>query len=274
MLAAAGIVVTEISTPISAPDLVEVSESTPAAPAKKATMKEKSSGSEMNCGQRRARSCRSRSRPARSHLRDQREEEGGGDPEREADRERGQRAHARGPGGAATTATQSPASGPNSGPDDHRADDQDRRAEQDPDRGDQAGEDHEGEEVAAQLDVLRGPRLDLLPDHRVRRRARGGLLGAVGAASRSASRSPRARSSPRGARRAPSGRRSSRWRPRGRRRRGSRRPRACARRPSSTIRLQADGVASSSSRTCSARWRGTTIRRWTMRASVSAAGVA
>ena len=34
MLAAAGIVVTEISTPISAPDFAEVSESTPAAPAK------------------------------------------------------------------------------------------------------------------------------------------------------------------------------------------------------------------------------------------------
>ena len=48
MLAAAGIVVTEISTPISAPDLAEVSESMPAAPAKQATMKEKSSGLEMN----------------------------------------------------------------------------------------------------------------------------------------------------------------------------------------------------------------------------------
>ena len=48
--------------------------------------------------------------------------------------------------------------------DDHRADDQDRRAEEDPDRGDQAGEDHEDEEVAAQLDALRGARLDLLPD--------------------------------------------------------------------------------------------------------------
>ena len=51
-MAAAGIVVTEISTPISAPDLAEVSESIPATPAKKATMKEKASGSEMNCGQR------------------------------------------------------------------------------------------------------------------------------------------------------------------------------------------------------------------------------
>ena len=48
MLAAAGIVVTEIRTPISAPDLAEVSESIPAAPAKQATMKENFSGSEMN----------------------------------------------------------------------------------------------------------------------------------------------------------------------------------------------------------------------------------
>ena len=48
MLAAAGIVVTEIRTPISAPDLAEVSERTPTAPARTATMKEKVSGSGMN----------------------------------------------------------------------------------------------------------------------------------------------------------------------------------------------------------------------------------
>ena len=48
MLAAAGIVVTEISTPIRAADLVEVSDSTPTMPAKKATMNEKASGWEMN----------------------------------------------------------------------------------------------------------------------------------------------------------------------------------------------------------------------------------
>src|SRR3954452_18090254 len=44
MLAAAGIVVTEISTPTRAPDLAEVSESIPAAPAKQATSTEKVSG--------------------------------------------------------------------------------------------------------------------------------------------------------------------------------------------------------------------------------------
>ncbi len=44
MLAAAGIVVTEMSTPISAPDLAVVSERMPAMPAQKATKNEKKSG--------------------------------------------------------------------------------------------------------------------------------------------------------------------------------------------------------------------------------------
>ncbi len=47
MFAAAGIVVTEISTPTSAPDLVLVSERTPANPARNATMKLNWSGFEM-----------------------------------------------------------------------------------------------------------------------------------------------------------------------------------------------------------------------------------
>ena len=47
MLAAAGIVVTEISTPISAPDLAVLRLSMPAAPAQAATKKLKKSGSEM-----------------------------------------------------------------------------------------------------------------------------------------------------------------------------------------------------------------------------------
>ena len=47
MLAAAGIVVTDTSTPTSAPDLALVSDSTPATPATKATKKEKKSGWEM-----------------------------------------------------------------------------------------------------------------------------------------------------------------------------------------------------------------------------------
>ena len=47
MLAAAGIVVTEISTPISAPDLAVLRLSMPAAPAHAATKKVKKSGSAM-----------------------------------------------------------------------------------------------------------------------------------------------------------------------------------------------------------------------------------
>ena len=47
MFAAAGIVVTEISTPISAPDFAVDSESIPAAPAQQATKNEKKSGLEM-----------------------------------------------------------------------------------------------------------------------------------------------------------------------------------------------------------------------------------
>ena len=53
MLAAAGIVVTEIRTPISAPDLAVESESIPAAPAQTATIDEKKSGLAMrsaSCG--------------------------------------------------------------------------------------------------------------------------------------------------------------------------------------------------------------------------------
>ena len=48
MFAMAGMVVTEIKTPISAPDLAEVSDSTPAVPARYATKNEKKSGLEMN----------------------------------------------------------------------------------------------------------------------------------------------------------------------------------------------------------------------------------
>ena len=48
MLEAAGIVVTEISTPTSAPDLAEVSDSMPAPPATNATKKLRKSGLEMN----------------------------------------------------------------------------------------------------------------------------------------------------------------------------------------------------------------------------------
>ena len=80
----------------------------------------------------------------------------------------------------------------------------------------------------------------------------GRLLGAHGRDWRSASRCPRSRSSPRGRRRARAGRRRSRWRPRGRRRRGSRRPRGAARRARDRSGCRPRACCSSSSSACSA----------------------
>jgi hypothetical protein len=52
-------------------------------------------------------------------------------------------------------------------PHDHRAHDQDRLVEDDPDRGDLHRGDHEDREGQRQLGLLRGARFDLLPDDRV-----------------------------------------------------------------------------------------------------------
>ena len=74
-------------------------------------------------------------------------QEGGGDPDREPDRQRQQRA----PGDVATALDErdaEPGDRPELGPDDHRADDQDRRVEEDPDRAIRHASDHEGEEDA------------------------------------------------------------------------------------------------------------------------------
>ena len=76
-----------------------------------------------------------------------------------------------------TTATQRPASGPNSGPTTIAPTIRIGEPSEDPDRGDQAGEDHEDEEVAAQLGALRGAGLDLLPDDGVGGRAARRALG-------------------------------------------------------------------------------------------------
>ena len=175
MLAAAGIVVTEISTPTRAPDLAEVSESIPAAPAKQATMNEKASGLEMNWVSGLSTLLKSAStRPVATQISVNRKAAviPTGKPTARAVSER--RATL-----AAPLDDRHAEAGerPELGPDDHRADDQDRRAGEDPDRGDQAGEDHEGEEVAAELGRLRGARLDLLPDDRVGGQPAGGALG-------------------------------------------------------------------------------------------------
>ncbi len=70
-----------------------------------------------------------------------------------------------------TSATQKPASGPNSGPTTIAPTIRIGRVLVDADRREQAGEHHEGEEHAGELDVLARARLDLLPDDRVGGRA-------------------------------------------------------------------------------------------------------
>ena len=227
MLAAAGIVVTEISTPTSAPDLAEVRDSTPAAPASAATIAVKWSGVRDELRKRVAVLRESWGiRPGRV---EQEGEPGGWRRSPGESRRRAPSASAstRSPR-LWTTATQSPANGPNSGPDHHRADDQDDCVGEDPDRRDQGRDDHEGEEARRELDVLRGAGLDLLPDHGVRRQAAARPSRRARRPRRSASRCPPSRSNPRGRSRARAGRTRSRWRPRARRRPGSRRPRGAA----------------------------------------------
>ena len=167
MLAAAGIVVTEISTPTSAPDLAEVSESTPAAPAKQATMNEKASGLEMNWVSGLLDALEVGVDQAGRHA-DQGEQEGGGDPDREADR----RARSASAGRRRGAARRSPRRGRRAGRTRARRPSRRRSGSASrvkiPTERDQAGEDHEGEEVAAELG--RSPRCAPRPPPRRRRR--------------------------------------------------------------------------------------------------------
>ena len=251
MLAAAGIVVTETSTPISAPDLAEVSESIPATPAKQATMNENSSGLEMKSVSAVLRCWRSRSRRSRSRLQNSVKRKAAviptGKPTASALSERRATSRRR-----STSATQRPGERAELGADDHRADDQDRRVEEDPDRGDQAGEHHEGEEGPGELDVLRGPRLDLLPDDGVGRDAPVRARSARRAASEICESISSIAIEPSGRRRAPAGRRSITLA--SSRATSQRITSPCGLRaaPSRKITLQAEAAASSRSRTCSA----------------------
>ena len=117
------------------------------------------------------------------------------------------------------------------GADHHRPDDQDRLVLEDARRGDQAGQDHEGEEGPAELGVLVGARLDLLPHHRVggQRRARASRRGRAPSESWVSMKSSVIE--PVSGMSSSAGRGSPRWRPRARRRPGSRRPRASRPRP-------------------------------------------
>ena len=133
-------------------------------------------------------------------------------------------------------------------PHDHRPDDQDRRVQEDARHRDQHRQHHERDEVPRELDVLRGARLDLLPDDGVGRRARSELLGAVGRLRELGCRCTPSRSSPPWGSRARAGLPRPRWRPRAPRRRGSRRHPAWIAAPSRKMTLQTDPYASRSSR--------------------------
>ncbi len=135
-----------------------------------------------------------------------------------------------------TSAIDRPASGPNSGPIDHRADDGDLRVGDDADRREQGREHHERDERPGQGGVLTDPLGQLVPDDRVGALTRRVLLGLVhqcaeGGVDRverhqAADRPPRARAG-RAARR----RRTRAPRRRSRRRRGSSPARLPPRRP-------------------------------------------
>ena len=147
MLAAAGIVVTEISTPISAPDLAVERLSMPAAPAQTATMNANASGLEMlfaSAWSSMSKASGTMSAPSKM----QRGEHGGADREREADDERERRA-ARELGRAAGRPRRTrPATGPNSGPTTIAPTTRIGDVEEDPDRGDDRGQHHVEQEDA------------------------------------------------------------------------------------------------------------------------------
>ena len=133
-------------------------------------------------------------------------------------------------------------------PDDHRADDQDRRVLVDADRRQQRRDDHEDQEDGGELDLLARPRLDLLPDDGVGRRALGVRIAASACSEMCESISTQRDRAVLGRGRARAGRRSRCSRPRARRRRGSgRRPGAAPRRGRWTMLQTASEPSSTSS---------------------------
>jgi hypothetical protein len=76
-----------------------------------------------------------------------------------------------------TRPTQRATSGPNSGPDDHGADDQDRLVEHHSDAGDHGRHDHEGEVGDGEMGFLPGILFQFFPDHCIHRLTRRILLG-------------------------------------------------------------------------------------------------
>jgi hypothetical protein len=163
--AVAGIVVIEMNTPISAADFAVVSESIPTMPAQKATKNAKKSGFEMVFAS--AWSCASKRR-----------DDHAADGAQQADGERPCRAHREGCA-ALQRGDAEPGDRAEVGADDHRADDEDRGVEEQPDGGDERREHHEDDEAERQLGALRRALRDLLPHDGVGGRSLRDALGAV-----------------------------------------------------------------------------------------------
>nr|BFE73571.1 hypothetical protein GCM10020092_068720 [Actinoplanes digitatis] len=164
-MAAAGMVVTEISTPTSVPVLAEVSESIAGHAAEEAD----------HPGQRVRAPDEVGERPLLEQHRPVHQIEGGEQPHRQHRDDHGEREAGR---EGQPRAADQPPSAPHDADaeggeraelraDDHRSDDQDRLVEQDTDRGDDHGDGHERQERAGQLGLLAGLLLELLPDHGV-----------------------------------------------------------------------------------------------------------
>ena len=247
---------------MSAPDFAAVSDSTPAMPAQNATKNAKKSGLAMILDRLwEAASKFSGLAPIawNSRRRDRHDR----DRDREADRQREQRAQ-RQRRSALDERDADPGDRAELRADDHRADDEDRRVEQDADGRDEPGEHHERGERPVQLGGLRRPRRHLLPHDGVGRRAlrlADRPLHAVGDAG---SRPPGRRSSRRAPPRGRAGR--SRTTDASSRARSTRMRSPSGRRaaPGRWTRLHAEGSSSSSPRTSSASAPGTTMRRWYM----------
>ena len=166
MLAAAGIVVTLIRTPISAPDFAVLRLSIPAVPARDRD----DEGERVGLGDAARQLVGLDVEGVRDQVgavEGQRGQGGGEDREREADGQRDRRA-SRQILAELHEATHRPATGPNSGPTTIAPTTRISRVEEDADRRDDPGQDHVEQEDAAQLHALVGPLVQLLPDHGVR----------------------------------------------------------------------------------------------------------
>ena len=226
MLAAAGIVVTEISTPVSAPDFEVVRDSTPATPAQNATKNEKESGLEITTAKAVVRLGERVGRQS-VHLKISEARNPAamptGKPTGSATNERSADSARR-----STTATQKPPADRTPGPSTIAPTSRIGVSRRIATVAMSVASDHEHHEAPVSVGLLRGQLLDLLPYDRVAG-SPGAARSAASAARESACRPARPRSIRAPPHRAPAGRRSRCWPPRARRRRGAGRPPVAAR---------------------------------------------